>query len=186
MQITPVDHYQDLFRVESVCPDHLVQDILATSWSTLSWQRQEGQQNWRRRRIDTQEIQWIDSWDNYLHSIWPQIESTIGINLLPYSGTAWWLDEPGFTCGLHTDGEMPGAMHVCWSGASQDLGTTFYHHKDPNTIRVQFPMLTNTGYIMINIAREQGYRHLQWHGMLRPVPDNTFRLTSYSWIIPKT
>jgi hypothetical protein len=35
---------------------------------------------------------------------------------------------------------------------------------------------------MINRANQNGYRNLLWHGMLEPVPRNTFRLTSYTWI----
>ena len=43
----------------------------------------------------------------------------------------------------------------------------------------------NAGYIMINKPDDQGYRKLLWHAMLTPVPTDTFRLTSYTWIIPK-
>lgn len=184
VQITAIDHYHDLFRIESVCPDDLVQAILATDWFQLDWQRQEGQLSWCRRRVDTAGLDWIDRWNDHLRCVWPFIAQAVGVPFQSYSGTAWWLDEPGFTCPLHTDGEMPGAMHVTWCGARSDLGTSFYHYKDPSTVRVQFPMLVNTGYIMLNQAQARGYRHLQWHGMLQPVPDHSFRLTSYTWIIP--
>lgn len=184
MQIYAVDAWRDLFRVEGVCPDDLVNAILTTEWSALRWQRQEDQQHWRRRRIDSEEIAWIHSWDQHMRAIWPAIESAVGRSLRPYSGTAWWLDEPGFVCDLHTDGEMPGAMQLTWIGVSASLGTAFYHYRDPASLRYQFPMQSNTGYIILNQADQTGYRHLQWHGMLTPVPDDTYRLNSYSWIFP--
>jgi hypothetical protein len=46
-------------------------------------------------------------------------------------------------------------------------------------------MVPNTGYIMINQPDETGYRKLLWHAMLTEVPEDSFRLTSYSWMTPK-
>lgn len=182
MQIIPVDKEGNLFRVESAMPAELAEKVLNTNWVNLPWKRQEGQEQWARRRIDDSAIPWLSEWDNACRDIWDQIEVAVGKKLHPYAGTAWWLDEPGFTCSLHTDGELPGSMHLTWVGDSQDLGTTFYWYKDPATVRCQFPMKCNDGYVMINSVSESGYRNLLWHGMLRPVPENTFRLTSYSWI----
>jgi hypothetical protein len=82
---------------------------------------------------------------------------------------------------MHTVGEMPGAMQMTWLGNS-NLGTTFYHYKNPSTVRHQFTVAPNTGYIMINRPQTNGYRKLQWHAMLNPVPNNQYRVSSYSWI----
>lgn len=183
MLIESVDSYNDLFRVENIFPDHLVQDILSTDWLSLPWQRQEGQETWARRRINEQALPWLQRWNSQCEQLWPTIAKYLGISIKGYQGTAWWLDEPGFTCSLHTDGEMPGALQVSWHGPA-DLGTAFYHYKNLHNLRYQFPMQTNCGYIMINSADAVGYRHLQWHGMLQPVPANTYRLNSYSWITP--
>lgn len=186
MQLKPVDQYQDLFAVHDVFPDSLVQAILKTDWLNLPWQRQEGQELWARRRINDDALPWISEWSNFCQQLWPQLSALLGMPLLAYQGTAWWLDEPGFTCALHTDGEMPGAMQISWIGALPDLGTAFYHYKNSQSLRHQFEMKSNSGYIMINSAQNQGFRHLQWHGMLTAVPPNTFRLSSYSWITPTT
>ena len=83
------------------------------------------------------------------------------------------------------NGELPGAIQMYWIGASQDLGTTWYHYKDQNMIRHSFKFKPNTGYIMINQSDPDGYRKLQWHGMLTPVPANSFRVSSYSWLVNK-
>ena len=179
--VTPVDSENNLFRVEHAVSAELASQVLATDWMSLPWQRQEGQENWSRRRITDAAISWIDQWHQEVSSQWPMIEQQVGRKLHSYSGTAWWLDEPGFTCSMHTDGEMPGSMHLTWVGP----GTAFYWYRDPATLRYQTPKQPNSGYIMINQADAQGYRPLLWHAMLTPVPTNTFRLTSYSWLKAK-
>lgn len=181
MQITAVDSENNLFRVESVFSDELVQKVLTTDWLNLEWDRQEGQENWARRRIRESAIPWIDQWHTHLSKIWHQIGQHIGIETEQYQGTAFWIDEPGFTCAMHTDGELPGSMHLTWIGP----GTTFYWYKDPNTVRYQVPAEPNSGYIMVNRADNSGYRKLLWHAMLTPVQSDTFRLTTYSWMTPR-
>lgn len=184
MQIKAVDNYNDLFCVSNAVSTELEQKILATPWLTLRHMRQEGQENWPRRRIKDSEIPWLDQWQHEITGTWAQLEQQLQIKLEPYAGTAWWVDEPGFTCAIHTDGEMPGSLHVNWIG-TKSLGTTFYHSKNPEHVRFRTEFLPNSGYAMINQTDKDGYRHLQWHGMLDPVPANTFRLTSYTWLRPR-
>jgi hypothetical protein len=182
MQITAVDSEHNLFCVQDVFSSDLVDQILATPWLELAWQRQTGQESWHLRRcINNNAISWISQWHHELGQSWTTIEQQLDTKLLPYCGTAFWLDEPGFTCGMHTDGELPGSLHMPWIGT----GTSFYWHRDSATLRYQVPALPNTGYIMINQADSTGFRKLLWHGMLTPVPQNTFRLTSYTWLTPQ-
>ena len=181
MQITPVDQDNNLFFVKDVFPQSLVDQIISTDWLALPWSRQEGQESWARRRIENQALPWNIEWDNYCEQRWPLIGRSIGFEILNYQGTAWWVDEPGFTCSMHTDGEMPGAMQMTWIG-SENLGTAFYHYKNANALRHQFTVSSNTGYIMINQPQPDGYRKLQWHAMLNSVPPSQFRVSSYSWI----
>lgn len=185
MKITAVDKEQNLFRIEDVFEQTLVDHVLTTDWSNLPWQRQEGQENWPRRRINNCALSWIDQWHKHMQDIWPEVEQQLGIPIHNYTDTAFWLDDPGFTCSMHTDGEMPGSLQLNWIGSDISHGTAFYWFKDPNALRYQTPFEPNAGYIMINKADDQGYRKLLWHAMLTPVPKNSFRLTSYTWIIPK-
>jgi hypothetical protein len=183
MQITAVDDENNLFKVKSVFPEDFVQEVLATDWLNLPWSRQEGQESWARRRINETAIPWIDRWQQLLRQQWHQIAQQTGIDIHDYSpalGTSFWLDEPGFTCELHTDGMMPGAMQLVWQGT----GTTFYWYKDTDSVRYQMPNTANTGYIMLH-SNNQTYQKLLWHCMLTPVPADTFRLTSYTWLSPK-
>lgn len=181
MQITAVDKENNLFRVNRVFSDLLVDKILATDWGSLPWQRQEGQEAWKRKRIDHNFITWIDQWHNEMQQQWSSIEAAIGVAIQPYGGTAFWIDEPGFECPIHTDGEMPGSLHLTWFGS----GTSFYWYKDTTSLRYQVPSQPNSGYIMINRSDSTGYRPLLWHGMLDTVPENSLRITSYTWITPQ-
>lgn len=181
MQITPVDQDNNLFAVTDVFSQTLVDQILSTDWLSLPWKRQGGQELWSRRCIDNLALSWINEWDQTCQHLWSVMGQEIGYKLSNYQGTAWWLDEPGFTCTMHTDGEMPGAMQMTWIG-NANLGTSFYHYKNVNTLRHQFEVSPNTGYIMINRPTADGYRILQWHAMLNPVPVDQYRISSYSWI----
>ena len=181
MQITPVDQDHNLFAVTDVFSQPLVKKIISTDWMTLPWQRQEGQEMWARRRILNHSLPWSQEWDQCCKQLWPTISKAIGFEVINYQGTAWWVDEPGFTCAMHTDGEMPGAMQMTWIG-NVNLGTSFHHYKNPDALRHQFEVLPNTGYIMINQPDQFGYRKLQWHAMLNPVPVDRYRVSSYSWI----
>jgi len=181
MQITAVDDQHNLFFVEDVFPPDIVTKILNTTWIDMPWRSQEGQENWPRRRIDNNALSWMPEYEAHLESIWSDLAQGLGRPIQPYQGTAWWLDQPGFTCALHTDGEMSGSMQLTWFGEN-NTGTTFYHYKDPAAVRYQFPMKLNSGYVMINTADTTGYRRLQWHGMLTPVHPYALRLTSYHWI----
>jgi hypothetical protein len=175
MQMTAVDNDNNLFRVTDVVSTELVEKINKTPWLELPWAPQPGQENWARRRIDNSAIEWINQWDSEILSLWPKIEEKISYKLQPYWGTAFWLDQPGFTCSMHTDGELPGSLHITWFGPA----TCFYWYKNSSSIRYQVPAAPNTGYIMINQADSSGYRKLLWHDMPTPVPVDSFRLTTY-------
>jgi hypothetical protein len=182
VQISSIDQYQNLFHVSQVASQELQQKILSTPWMELEFVRQEGQESWPRRRIIEQQLTWFDQWQQEISQQWSTLENALATKLHSI-GTAFWIDEPGFVCGIHTDGEMPGSLQVSWIG-NANLGTTFYHSKNSNHVRYQHDFYPNTGYAMINQADSFGYRHLQWHGMLTPVPVDTYRLTSYTWLNP--
>jgi len=182
MQITAVDADQNLFRIEHVFPQHLAHRVLSMPWTELAWDRQTGQETWPRRRIRESELPWINEWhDHMIGCVWPSIIEQTGRCLDHYRGTAFWVDEPGFTCDMHTDGELPGSLHLIWAGS----GTTFYWYNSSDTVRFQTPATANSGYLMFNQADEFQYRRLLWHAMLTPVPENSLRLTTYTAITLK-
>ena len=185
MQITAVDSEHNLFQVQDVFSSDLVDQILATPWQDIAWQEHIPGQFRPRRKIQNSALPWIKEWDAACEKLWPALETTLGTKLLVYNGTAWWLDEQDYINELHTDGNLPGAMQLFWVGALPNLGTAFYHYKNPDCIRHQFIMTPNSGYIMFNPEDSTGFKKLIWHGMLTPVPKNTFRLTSYTCLTPQ-
>ena len=183
MLLIAVDNYQDLFLIQNVLSESLVQHVVNTSWMDLEYTAQPAQERWPRRLIKKHQLPWLDQWVDEFQNLWPHLETGLGVRLEPYRDTAFWVDEPGFTCDIHTDGEMPGSLHLNWIG-SENLATSFYHSKLPEHLRFRQNFKANCGYVMINQSDRVGYRHLQWHGMLEPVPPNSYRLTSYTWLVP--
>jgi hypothetical protein len=185
MQITPVDQDNNLFEIVDLVPQSLVDQITQTPWMSLQYKLEEGNRNLRRRVLNNQ-LSWINEWHNCVAQVWDIIKKETGSNYLNYSDTGFWIDMPTYTCPIHTDGELPGAIQMYWVGSNLDIGTTWYQYRDhPDKIRHAFKFVPNTGYIMINTPEANGYRKLQWHGMLNPVPDNSFRVSSYSWLTHK-
>jgi len=185
VQITPVDSDNNLFVVFDLIPQSLVMQILSTPWLDLKYTLQDGNRQLRRQILDDQ-LPWIQEWHNSIEQQWKNIVEHTGCNHLKYAGTGFWVDQATYTCPIHTDGELPGAMQLYWIGINPDIGTTWYHYRDqPDQIRHSCKFVTNSGYIMINQPETNGYRRLQWHGMLTPVPNNSIRVSSYSWLTIK-
>ena len=185
MQITPVDQDHNLFAVIDLVPQSLVDKILETDWLSLEHTLTEGNRL-LRRQVQNNQLPWINEWHNCMRQTWQSIVEQTTCNHLNYADTGFWIDMPTYTCPIHTDGELPGSIQMYWIGADTNIGTTWYHHKNQlDQTRHVFKFIPNTGYIMINQPEPNGYRKLQWHGMLTPVPDNSFRVSSYSWLTNK-
>lgn len=182
MRLTAVDEQSNLYLVEQLVSQPLCDMILSTPWLDLPWESQDKQQSWTRRSVLDEHLPWSGQWQQELDQQWTKITTVINNETTCYllGITRWWVDLPGFRCNLHTDGELPGSIHMMWYGAAKELGTTFYNFKHTNSVRYRFPMIANHGYVMVNRPDDNGYRCLQWHGMTEPIPANTYRLTSYT------
>lgn len=185
MQITPIDQNNNLFAITGLIPQSLVDKILETDWLSLEHKLTEGNRL-LRRQVQNNQLPWINEWHDCMRQTWQSIVEQTTCNHLNYADTGFWIDMPTYTCPIHTDGELPGSIQMYWIGADTNIGTTWYHHKNQlDQTRHVFKFIPNTGYIMINQPEPNGYRKLQWHGMLTPVPDNSFRVSSYSWLTNK-
>jgi len=182
MIITPVDSNHNLFHVQDIIPSELVDRIMTTDWMSLSWSKNQLQQGWNRRLIRTSSISWYAEWRTAINSVWPAIIDQLGPHGWPYPTypeTNFWVDEPGFNCGLHVDGGLIGAMQLYWIGDA-DTGTCFYHTKQLNDVRYQFPFLPNQGYLLVTKPTVENYTPLQWHAATAEIRPNTYRVTSYT------
>jgi hypothetical protein len=176
MKITNLDNERCLFKVTNLLADNEAADVLSLDWPTLPWSKGFGQESWPRKAIDMQHPD-VAKVSTYISNRLDEINRQLGTDFKSCSGN-WWLDEPGFTVGIHTDGELPATMQIYWVAPSSEFGTCFYNNK-LGDVKYHFKSEPNTGYIMLNRADKTGYRILQWHGMTNPVPPNTWRLSSY-------
>jgi hypothetical protein len=165
-----------LWQVDNLLPQPEADQILAIDWLSLTHDPAEA--NLKNRR----QVAWndpvIQHVGQYINAQLPVINQALNTEFTLIGGH-FWIDLPGFTCDLHTDGHIPTAMQLYWTVPSADLGTGFYHFKNNNSLLYQFCSRPNSGYIMLNHLNDDGSQPLQWHAMLNPVPAGTIRVSSY-------
>jgi hypothetical protein len=166
-----------LWQVNDLLTANQAEEIMATDWSSLAWIKGQSQQHWIRKQV-----LWSDPtaqrYSEYINQCLPEINRALNTEFEHMSGH-FWVDSPGFTCDLHTDGHLPTAMQLYWTVPGEDWGTGFYHFKDSEQLLYQFASRPNSGYIMLNHANPDGSQLLQWHAMLNPVPEGHIRVSSY-------
>ncbi len=177
MILTAVDHRHNLFSVTDVYSVTLLERLYKTDHWKSAWQREDWQADWNRRRIVNEPGSIYEAVDLYIKSKLPEIEEITNTNILSCD-TGFWLDEPGFTTNPHLDNDgVYMAMQVYLTEHPDvDMATEFYN-KD-NTVRFKPEYKVNHGYLMVNAPG-------QHHGMLTPVPNNSYRLSSYTWFYRK-
>jgi hypothetical protein len=176
-KFTTVDDRDRLWLVEDLLPAEELADVLRTPWQNLAWSPSGGQESWPRRQVN-----WDDPTaqrlSQYINAQLPEINRALGTTFTQ-TGGHFWIDQPGFTVPLHTDGHVPNSLHMYWLAPGLEYGTGFYRYKNLNHILYQFDSRPNTGYIMLNHLEEDGNQPLHWHAMLNPVPKGTIRVSSY-------
>ena len=77
MNITPVT--DRLFQVTDLLPQTLVNKLLAKDWKTANWHKQEGQFDWLRRALITDEDPVLVEVNEYIATLQPVISDVCGI-----------------------------------------------------------------------------------------------------------
>ena len=181
MKLTPINSTNRIFHIENIFPELLVDDVLKLDWNSFSWQRGESQESWSRRSIQSDQHPALQNISTYIWDHLDKIEDICQVKFHGrYPSTVWWYDEPGFDVSLHTDGHLPSTMQLFWLAPSEEFATQFYEFKDTNTPISDLKFVPNTGYFMLNMPNTDGSQPLHWHAMLNKVPNNTFRITSYT------
>jgi len=176
-RFTTVDDRARLWAVDDLLPPEQVQEIATTDWMDLAWSPSSGQETWARRQI-TWDDDTAQRLGGYISAQLPQINAALGTNFARCGGH-FWVDQPGFTVSLHTDGHVPNAMQMYWIMPGPEWGTAFYRYKQRDSLMYQTISRPNTGYIMLNHLASDGHQPLLWHAMLNPVPEGSIRVTSY-------
>jgi hypothetical protein len=181
MQVTAIDSSNRIFQVNNLFPQDLVDSVLNLDWPNISWHRPAQQETWNRRNINTNQTTALEKVSEF---IWQQIETIEDKCNVKFVGryptTTWWYDEPGFDVNIHTDGHLPATMQIFWIAPGKQFATQFYKSKNPGDFITNLEFVPNTGYIMLNMPNADGSQPLQWHGMLEKVPENAFRVSSYT------
>lgn len=186
MKLTQVDDIGRLYAIEDLFPAELFNRLLELDWNDQPWAREDQQEMWARKSLKKYDIPVLKEASDYIASLAPWFEEHFGIefNFGTNAGnTNWWVDQPGFWVPMHTDGELPMSMQIFIKGPL-DLGTSFYTHNSEQYLLRKFEFKPNTGYLMLNHKHENGAQPLQWHAMLSKVPENVFRVCSYTVFPP--
>lgn len=177
MRVIPVDNHNNLFQVQDLVPESLLDKINSTTWLDLPHSVTEQQQNFVRKNIVDEQLMWNNEWRDSLYLLMTTFCQQTNIKLRPWHKTNWWIDEPGFCCPIHLDEpRVKVGLQMFWSG-NKNLGTTFYNSNNLQDVRKNFEFIPNSGYITFNQSNT-------WHAMMEPIPKDTFRLTSFTWFDP--
>ena len=146
------------------------------------WRKENAQDHLKRKMIEDHPL--CNVVEDQVREQLPLINSTINSQWYHAEGTRFWIDEPGFTIGIHRDDNVKIALHLYWDGEN---GTTFWTPKfDPKEKRsrvtddygltYQFKFIPNSGYLMLNPNNET---NMLFHSML--LPTTCQRLASYTY-----
>jgi len=176
-EFVPVDDRGRIWQVWDLLSKEQTEEIVKTDWLGLASGPGLKQETWARRQV-----LWTDPtaqhYSSYINTRLPEINLALGTNFERMSGH-FWIDLPGFTVAMHTDGHVPNAMQLYWTVPGSQFGTGFYQYKSTDSLLYQFLSRPNSGYIMLNHPDQDGSQPLLWHAMLNPVPEGTIRVSSY-------
>lgn len=177
MKITAVDNKLDLFQIENFYPLDLLEKFSYSDHMSMPWKKEAMQTQYPRRRLIVPNGSIYKDMNKHVNSVLETIADITKINYM-CADTGFWLDESGFSMAPHVDNEVVFAsMQIFLNINRLDLGTTFYNMD--KSVRFKPEYRLNNGYIMIN-------NNSQLHGMSIPVPENSYRICSYTWFYPKT
>ena len=177
MIITPVDAQYNLFLVEDIYPQDLLDQVAQEDFMSYEWELQEGQLDWPRRKLLPQQDSILPKLDLHLNKVRQDLADALNVHFPEYDcWSSFWLDYAPYTCGIHLDGDLPIAMQVyLLDSADPKHGTVFYNAD--KTVRYTFPYKANTGYIMFNGPT-------QYHGVPTTLKEGETRLSSYTYFGP--
>lgn len=174
-EIIDTDGTGRIYQINNLLTDAEVADVMSTDWLALPWRRGEMQEKWKRRRLTGDRAAVLSGYVNNKLALINQLANKDFKSIDTY----WWIDEPGFTVPMHTDGHLSYTMQLYWEVPGEEYGTVFYYYNNVNQVRFRALSVPNHGYLMDNHC-ENNYQLLHWHAMLNTVPDGKIRVSSYS------
>lgn len=174
MKILPIDSRCDLYEVTDLIDINLLDQLDLLDIITLPFTNELWQEQYNRRRLQDNAL--LIQISNCIRGKLSAIQDITKMQIVDCS-TGFWLDGPGFSMDNHIDNsDVFAAMQIYLTDNCNLPGTKFTDEFGQN--RCSFVYKKNTGYLMINNIN-------QYHEVLGTVPDNHYRLTSYTWFFPK-
>ena len=169
-----------LFQVTDILPESTVEEIKNLDWLNLPAEGSPLQEMMIRKRIKDEQVPALFKINQLIKKHGEQISQSLNLKFNRIN-TLWWLDLPGFVSYIHTDSTNCPALQSYWIGPGINYGTQFYSRHtdihDPSILVKGFDFISNTGYLNDLTGPESDKIY---HGMLNPVPENTFRISSYT------
>ena len=177
MIVTSVDKQYNLFLVENIYPQDLLDQVNQENFLDYKWELQEGQLDWPRRKLLPDDNSVLLQLDKHLNNVRYDIADALNGHFPEYDcWSSFWLDYSPYNCKMHLDGDLPIAMQIfLLDNAGPEHGTVFYN--PDKTERYTFPYKVNTGYIMLNGPD-------QYHAVPTTLQPGELRLSSYTYFGP--
>jgi len=178
MKITPLNEFNTLFKVEDVYLAEVIADCQQQNIDTFPWEPLAAgsiysHANTTRRMLISEPPNVFATLNGYVQALIPEITEITGKSISNCC-TRVWADYPGYTVSKHLDNDgIYISLQVYLNEGDETLGTHF-SNSDVGLYQHAIPYRPNFGYIMVNTS-------YNFHGMIRPVPDNFIRLSSYTW-----
>ena len=174
MKLTGVNGSARLWAISDIWPQELVDQVMAINWPDEPAVKSSSDMMYRD--IVQPQYQCIRSVDELMHNHILGINQITNSNFIGCSRGRWNMCRPGYFSGFHHDGELPNVMLIYWHAPDPSYGTTFYNSTSDSDVFHEFKSVAGTGYFMLNHADDTGHRPVQYHGMQKPVPENSWRL----------
>lgn len=179
MKITPLNEHNTLFAVENIYPAELLVECQKQDIDNLPWEPLGAgiytQAQTPRRMLICDKPNPLAMLDDYIRAHIPAIREATGKSISNCC-TRVWADYPGYAISKHLDNAegVYLTLQAYLNIGDIELGTHFSNSNVDEEYQHAIPYLPNFGYIMVNTD-------YNYHGMIKPVPENFIRLSSYTW-----
>ena len=190
MKITPVDDKCNLYKIEDVISEELMNKLSKVNLLDVPWIEPPWQEDWERRQLQYESNDVLIAVAQEINSHAKKVSEVTDLNITTI-GSRFWLDTEGFQCIPHIDNPSVNIAFQLYLTDCDNVGTVFYHLNEeqvtsiddeqhwhwnpgehPPEVRHTFEFKKNTGYIMLN-------NKTQLHGVPNKLDKGMLRLSAY-------
>ena len=191
MKITPVDDKCNLYKMEDVISEELMNKLSEVNLLDVPWIEPPWQEDWERRQLQHESNDVLIAVAQEINSHAKKVSEVTDLNITTI-GSRFWLDTEGFQCTPHIDNPAVNIAFQLYLTDCDNVGTVFYHLNEeqvtsmddeqhwhwnpgehpPPEVRHTFEFKKNTGYIMLN-------NKTQLHGVPNKLDKGMLRLSAY-------